>query len=174
MEEKDTIKTSKYNYGVPIPLDEISIDDCEIALNDFADGSVGLKKSLRVMWMHGLKTHSCYHGGKTTFDIAHIVMEENEDIFSYLSEEFLNDERVRINIIDNRQEIKFAGTVPEKEGAMLFLAREIQSGKKKGNGDLILEKIGKPYPNGWVRRLKSYDSNINSTYWGEKVLIKRK
>ena len=43
-----------------------------------------------------LKTHSCYHGGNTTFDIGHIVMEEDEDIFSYLSEEFLNDERIRI------------------------------------------------------------------------------
>ena len=101
-------------------------------------------------------------------------MEEDEDVFSYLSEEFLNDERIRINIIDNMQEVKFSGTVPEKEGALLFLAREIQSGKKKGNHDLIIKKIGEKYPDSWVRRLKSYDSNINSTYWGEKVLIKKK
>ena len=168
------MKNSKYNYGVPIPLDEIPIEDCERALNDFAAGSPALSKCLREMWMHGLKTYSCNPGEKDIFEIGHIVMEENEDIFSYLSEEFLNDERIRIDIIDNRQEIKFSGSIPEKEGAMLFLTREIQSGRKHNNEELILAKIGEPFPTEWVRRLKSYDSNPDSTYWGEKVLIKKK
>ena len=124
--------------------------------------------------MHGLKTFSCNHGERNTFEIGHIVMEEGEDIFSYLSEEFLSDERIRIDIIDNRQEIKFAGSKGEKEGAMLFLTREIQSGRKKNNKELVLKKIGEPFPVEWVRRLKSYDSNPDSTYWTEKVLIKKK
>ena len=128
---EETTNFSKYNYGEHIPLDLIPITDCEKALLDFSAGSPALKKCLRVMWIHGLKTYSCYHGEKNSFDIGHIVMEEGEEVFSYLSDEFLNDERIRIDIIDNKQEIKFAGTNPEKEGAMLFLAREIQKKKKR-------------------------------------------
>ena len=165
---------SKYNYGVAIPLDSIPIEDTERALEEFSDGSNGLNKCLRVMWMNGLKTHSSYPGEKNSFDIGHIVMEENEDIFSYLSQEFLNNERIRIDIVDNRQVIRFAGSSPEKEGALLFLTREIQSGKKKNNSQLILDKIGEPFPDSWVRRLKTHDSNIDSTYWSERVIIKSK
>ena len=173
MKEKEINYFHKYNYGEPIPLDLIPIEECEQALNDFSDGSMALKICLRVLWMHGLKTYSCSHGEGNTFDIGHIVMEEGEDVFSYLSSEFLNDERIRINIINNRQEIKFAGNKGEKEGAMLFFAREIDSGRKKNNKKIIEEKIGESFPIEWIRRLKSYDSNPNSTYWGEKVLIKK-
>lgn len=167
-------KTSKYNYGEPIPLDLIPIEDTELALKEFANGSIGLEKCLRIMWMHGLRTYASYPGGKNTFDIGYIVMEEGEDVFSYLSEEFLNDDRIRIDIVDERQEIKFSGSLGEKEGALLFLAREIDSGRKKDNSELLLKKIGEPYPNGWVRRLRTYQSNIDSTYWSEKVYIKKK
>ena len=171
---EEIIKTSKYNYGVSIPLDSIPIEECERALIDFSNNSLALAKCLRTMWMHGLKTYLSNPGNKNIFDIGHIVMEEGEDIFSYLSEEFLNDERIRIDIIDNRQEIKFAGSIQEKEGALLFLTREIEKGKKKNNTNLVLEKIGEDYPDSWIRRLKSYDSNINSTYWSEKIYIKKK
>ena len=164
---------NNYNYGEDINLDNIPIDDTECALKDFSEGSCGLEKCLRIMWMNGLKTHSCSSGKNNVFDIGYIVMEENEDIFSYLSEEFLNDDRIRIDLMNNLQRIRFAGNNSEKEGAMLFLARDIQSGKKK-NKDIVLEKIGEPFPNFWVRRLKSYDSNANRTYWGEKVIIKSK
>ena len=174
MEDKNVNNTCKYNHGVSIPLDTIPIEDIELALYEFAAGSVGLEKCLREMWMHGLKTHSSYPGSKNSFDVGHIVMEEEEDVFSYLSEEFLNDPRIRIDVVDERQEIKFAGNSPEKEGALLFLTREIQKGKKKNNYALVGEKIGEPYPDGWVRRLRSYTSNIDSTYWGERVLIQRK
>ncbi len=164
---------SKYNYEVHIPLDDIPIEDTEIALLDFASGSNALLICLRIMWMNGLKTYSSNPGEDNSFAIGHIVMEEREDIFCYLSESFLNDERIRINIIDNKQEVKFAGSIGEKEGAMLSLAREIQSGKKYNN-KLVEEKIGEPFPTEWVRRLKNYDSNPDSTYWGEKVYIKKK
>ena len=167
-------KKYKYNCGVSIPLDSIPIEECERALVEFANGSMALAKCLRALWMHGLKTHSCNPGNNSSFDIGHIVMEEGEDVFSYLSEGFINDERIRIDIKDNKQEIKFAGTIGEKEGAMLFLTSEIQSGKKNGNYQLIQEKIGEPFPTEWVRRLKSHYSNPNSTYWSEKVLIKKK
>jgi hypothetical protein len=168
------MKNKKYNIGVHIPLDSIPIEDTELALEEFSAGSLALKKCLREMWMHGLSTYSCNPGEKNTFEIGHITMEEDEDLFCYLSEELLNDEKIRIDIKDNRQIIKFQGTTPEKEGVMLILAREIQSGRKKGINKLVEEKIGEPFPTEWVRRLRSYDSNIESTYWGEKVLIKKK
>ena len=57
---------------------------------------------------------------------------------------------------------------------MLFLARDIQSGKKKNTRELIMKKIGEPYPDSWIRVLKNHDSNINSTYWSGKVYIKEK
>jgi hypothetical protein len=166
--------TSKYNYGEPIPLDLIPNEDLETALEDFSRGSIGLSKCLRVMWMYGLKTHSCNPGNRNSFDIGHITMEEGEDVFSYLSEAFLNDERIRIDLVENKQQIKFAGNAPEKEGALLFLTRDIQSGRKKKTQDLIAEKIGESFPDSWVRRLKTHTDNINSTYWSERVLIKKK
>ena len=174
MKIKETKVKSKYNYGEAIDLDIIPISDTERALFEFSEGSIGLQKCLRIMWINGLKTHSCRSGMTSPFDIARIVMEENEDVFSYLSNDFLNDERIRIDIKDDREIIKLAGNNPEKEGALLFLAREIQSGKKKNNKELILNKIGEPYPDSWIRRLKSHESNIDSTYWSEKIYIKEK
>ena len=167
------ITEKKYDLGEHIDIDIIPIADCERALYEFSQGSNGLSKCLRQMWMHGLKTYSCKSGEKSPFDIGCIVMEENEDIFGYLSESFLNDERIRINIVDDRETIMFSGSTPEKEGAMLSLTREIQSGRKN-NREFIKENIGKPFPESWVRVLKNHESNINSTYWSEKVYIKEK
>ncbi len=169
MEEE---KRRKYNYGESIPLDSIPIDECNEALLEFADDSLGLEKCLRVMWMYGLKTHSCYPGDKNIFDIAYIVMEENEDVFAYLSEDFLNNDGIRINIENNRQVIKFAGNLGEKNSEMLLLAQNILTGRKK-NSELLMEKIGLPFPDSWVRRIQFYDSN-NLMHWSGKVLIKEK
>ena len=168
-------KTNKYDHGVHVSLDSIPIKDIELALSEFADGSRALLICLRELWIHGIKTYSSCHGENNSFAIGHIVVEEEEDIFSYLSVDLLeNDDRIRIDEIDNRQVIKFAGTTPEKEGAMLRIAKEIQTGIKKGNEKAIEENIGKPFPTEWVRKLKSYTSNPESTYWSEKVYIKKK
>jgi hypothetical protein len=72
-------------------------------------------------------------------------MEENEDIFAYLSEDFLNNDGIRINIENNRQVIKFAGNLGEKNSEMLLLAQNILTGRKK-NSELLMEKIGLPFP----------------------------
>jgi len=85
----------------------------------------------------------------------------------------LNDDRIRIDIVDDKETIFFAGSTAEKEGAMLFLTRDLQSGRKN-NRDLVIKKIGEPFPDSWVRVLKNHDSNINSTYWSGKVYIKEK
>ena len=164
----------KYNIGKHIDLDLIPNEDIEQALEEFSQGSFALKICLRVMWINNLKTYSCNPGRKSAFEIGHIVMEEGEDVFCYLSEKFLNDEKIRIDIKDNRQEIMFSGIQPEKEGVMLLLAREIQNGKKRGTSKLIEENIGVPFPTEWVRRLKTRDYNVDSFYWGEKVYIKSK
>ena len=163
----------KYNCGVHIDLNKIPLEDLERAIDDFSQGSNGLSKCLRQMWICGLKTYSCNPGEQSPFDIGRIVMEKNIDVFCYLSEKFLNNDSIRIDIIDDREAILFSGSTPEKEGAMLMLTREIQNGRKN-NKNIVKEKIGEPYPDSWVRVLRNYESNINSTYWGEKVYIKRK
>ena len=173
MSDNEMNNIGKYNYGESIDMDTIPISDTIIALHDFASGSRGLEICLRTMWMHGLKTHSCYPGNNNVFDIAYIVMAENEDVFSYLSDEFLNNDDIRINIEDNRQVIKFAGNQGEKSSGMILLAQNILTGKKK-NSDLVLEKIGEPFPTGWVRRIQFYDSNPELMHWSSKVLLKKK
>ena len=164
----------KFNLGKHISLDDIPLEECEMALLEFADGSLGLEKCLRLMWINGLRTYCCSHGEEHNYDIGHIVMDDNEDVFSYLSEEILNDNRIRIDIVDGRQEIKFAGTPQEKEGAMLFLARELQRGKKKHNYDLVRERIGEPFIGQWIRVLRTYDYNPESAHWAGTVYIKKK
>ena len=173
MSDNEMNEKGKYNYGEPIPLDSIPISDTNIALHDFAGGSRGLEICLRVMWMHGLKTYSCYPGNKDIFDIAYIVMEENEDVFSYLSEEFLNDEGIRIDIVDNREVIRFSGNIGEKDSEMILLAQNILTGKKK-NSHLLQDKIGLPFPDSWVRVIQFYDSNKDLMHWSKKVFIKKK
>lgn len=167
-------KTNKYDFDKHIPLDTVQIEDLELFVTTISRGSVGMMKCIREMFIHGLKTYSCYPGSKNSFDIGYIKMEEDEDIFAYLSEPFIFDPRIRIDEVDGMQRIRFAGNKPEKEGALLFLTREIQRGIVKGNEEAIKKKLGEPYPDGWVRRLKSYAGNVNSTYWSERVLIQKK
>ncbi len=173
MNDNEREKIGKYNYGEPIDLDTIPIPDTNIALLDFAAGSRGLEICLRTMWQYGLKTHSCYPGNNSVFDIAYIVMAEGEDVFAYLSEEFLNDEGIRIDIEDNRQIIKFSGNLGEKNSEMILLAQNIITGRKK-NSDLLTSKIGEPFPSGWVRKIQFYDSNPELMHWSSKVLLKKK
>ena len=174
MSDEEMVKKSKYNYGEPIPLDSIPISDTEEALRDFANGSRGLEICLRVLWMLGLKTYASYPGNRNTFDIAYIVMEEEEDVFSYLSDEFLNHDNIRIDIVDNRQIIKFSGNDGEKNSEMILLAQNIMKRKRYNNSLLVQEKIGLPFPDGWVRKIQFYDSNPNLLHWSSKVFIKQK
>lgn len=172
--ELKTFNSIKYNNGVHINLDDIPIADLEIALHDFSEDSNGLEKSLRALWMNGIKTYSCRSGRNDPFAIGHITFEEGEDAFSYFSEALVRDPRVRISVLNERQMIEFAGRNSEKEWALLFIARDILTGKKK-NKEAIEEELNKPYPKGeWVRVLKSHEGNAKSTYWGPKVYIEEK
>ena len=171
MEKDKEFKETKYSFRGPINLDTIPNDDIGIALVEFSKGSAGLALCLRVLWQYGLKTYASYPGNSNVFDIAYIVMEENEDIFSFLSKDFLNNNGIRINVIDNRQVVYFLGNKGEKSSEMIMLAQNILSGRKN-NTKLIEERIGEAFPTGWIRRLKTYESNENCTYWSGKVYIK--
>lgn len=170
MENEVELKTKYSNRG-PIDLDTIPIDDTNLALVEFSKGSAGLMLCLRVMWQNGLKTYASYPGNSNVFDIAYIIMAENEDVFGYLNEEFLNNNGIRIDIKDNHQVVYFLGNEGEKSSEMILLVQNILSGRKK-NDLLLQEKIGEDFPTGWIRRLKTYDSNENCTYWSGKVYIK--
>ena len=56
---------------------------------------------------------------------------------------------------------------------MILLAQNILTGKKN-NSSLLLEKIGLPFPDGWVRRIQFYDSNPDLMHWSSKVFLKKK
>ncbi len=174
MEDKEVFEETKYSNKGHIDLDDIPISDTFLALKEFSQGSRGLEICLRIMWQHGLNTYSSYPGSNNVFDIGYIVMEENEDIFCYLSEKVLQrGNGIIIGIIDNRKVINFIGSKGEKSSEIIFLAQDILTGKKY-NYKLIEEKLEEQLPDSWIRRLKTYDSNKNSIYWGEKVYIKRK
>ena len=170
--EKEMIKETKYSNRGPINMDDIPISDTNLALVEFSKGSNGLAICLRVMWQHGLKTYASYPGSNNVFDIGYIIMAEDEDVFSYLSEDVLRPgSGIFIDVIDNRQRIKFIGNEGEKSSEMISIAQSIISGKKS-NSKLVEEKIGEQLPTGWVRRLKTYAWNEECTYWSGKVYIK--
>ncbi len=173
MKNKEVFEENKYSNKGHIDLDDIPISDTLKALGDFSNGSRGLEICLRIMWQHGLKTYSCYPGDRDVFDIGYIVMAEDEDVFSYLSEKLLSDESIRIDIENERQVIKFLGSWGEKNSVMVNLAQDILTGKKN-NSSLISSKIGQPLPTSWVRKLQMYSHNNDEMHWGGKVLMKRK
>lgn len=151
------IKTKYSNRG-PIKMDLIPIEDTEIALQEFSEGSVSLEKCLRAMWQRNLKTHSCFANVDEHYDIAHITMEEKVDLFSYLSPILLDDDMVQIDFEGDRQTIRFAGSKARIESSILNLIRDIQKGKKR-NGEQLKEKIGKPFPEEWLNEYNSYYHN---------------
>ena len=140
---------SKYNQGPIIKLDDIPKDELGQALNDFAEGSLGLKKCLSVMWKNDLKTLACCAGNENSFEEAYILMDENNDVFSYLSDEILLSDMVSISCDErNRQLIVFVGPTIYKEQYFNILANDILSGIKH-NKQNLKNKIGKPLPQEW-------------------------
>lgn len=162
MVEEKNLKESKYSNKGPIDLDSIPIADTNLAIMEFGEGSISLTKCLRAMWMRGLKTHSCNAKCEEPYNIAHITMKENIDLFSFLSPVILEDEMVQIDIVEDRQTIRFAGTKARIEGAILSLIRDIQSGRKK-NRKQLEEKIGVPFPEEWLQEYETYKNKNNGT-----------
>ena len=144
MIEKMNNYESRYFSKGSINLNTIPTEDCELALMAFSGESIGLIKCLRAMWQRNLKTHSCHVDYNNPQDIAYIKMEKNIDIFSYLSERILTDDMIQINYVDEKEIIIFSGTRERIEGALLALARDIQTGRKH-NIELLKEKLYKPF-----------------------------
>ena len=147
------VKTKYSNKG-PVKMDDIPISDTELALQEFSEGSVSLEKCLRAMWQRNLKTHACFADVEEEYDIAYITMQENIDLFSYLSPVIIDDDMIQIDLEGDRQTIRFAGNKPRIEAAILNLIRDIQKGKKR-NGEQIKKKIGKPFPEEWVKEYEA-------------------
>ena len=148
----------KYSHRGSISWDDIPIEDLEIALVVFGEGSIGMQKCLRAMLQRNLKTHSCYANIVDDYDIAYIIMEEHKNLFGYLSEVLLKDDLVQIYYEGDRQVIRFAGNKAKIESSLLALARDIQSGKKN-NSELLKSKIYKPFPIDWYKEYQSSENN---------------
>ena len=172
MENEKINEKTKYSHRGPIDMNTIPIADTNWAIFEFANGSNGLEKSLRAMWQRNLKTHACSAGSDSPYDIAYITMQEDVDIFSYLSTTTLNDDLIEIDYEDNRETIRFAGSKGIREGAILQFVRDIESGKKK-NSDLVEEKIGKPFNEEWLREAQYYFIHKTIEEAAPKKLIKK-
>lgn len=153
MIEKNTKNESKYSNRGPVYLGSIPIEDTNLALMEFSEGSVSMEKCLRVMWQRNLKTYACHVKNDDPYDISYIIMEEKIDLFCYLSPIIIYDNLVQLDYIDTKQIIRFAGSKPHIEGTIISLIRDILSGKKN-NRKLVEEKIGKPFPDEWIDKSK--------------------
>lgn len=143
-------KNLKFNHVAPIDLDTIPLDEREMALKEFAEGSLGLEKCLRIMWENGLKTYASCAGDNDEYDIGYISMAEGVDVFSFLSNDLLSNDMIKLELIDNRQVISFGGPQKTKDELMQKVAEEISQGKKE-NSELIKNKLDKPLNANWEK-----------------------
>ena len=140
---------SKYNQGPIIPLETIPKEELAQAMEDFSDGSEGLKACLGMMWSHHLKTQACASGREDSFEEAYILMDSGADLFSYLSDDVIQNETVALSCDkENRQCITIVGPLLNKNFIFFRLAKDIASGKKQ-NGALLQKKVGKELPMEW-------------------------
>ena len=141
---------SKYNNGPMVKLDSIPRNEIDKALDEFSEGSEGLRFCLSIMWSNGLRTAACCSGHESSFQEAYILMDDNVDIYSYLSDELLTSDMVSISLNkDNNQAIHFVGTRKNKEHFFFTLAKDIATGKKQ-NANLVRNKIGRPINQEWL------------------------
>lgn len=173
MESKAIIKVSKYSKRYDIDLNSLSLGEIDQLLNDISDESIGLCKCLRSMLTSGLVMQSFGTGKGSIAGVGYISMAEGEDIFSYLSEEFINSGIVQLIVVGGIERIDFVGSDGEKERMMLLLSRDIQTGRKS-NRQLIEKKLNQPFSMNWVRRLEQHEGIQKDGTWGERVQIMSK
>lgn len=155
--EYEENQNTKYNHVAPIDLNTIPNPEKEQALKEFAEGSLGLEKCLRVMWDNNLKTHACCAGEHDDYTIAYIAMSEGIDIFSFLSEELLSNDMIALKFekIENRQTLYFGGTKELKDKLMEKVANDILTGRKQNNA-IVQNKIGKELNSEWSKEGRIY------------------
>ena len=127
-----------YNYGQPISIDNLNKDDWIQAATDFSEGLDSLKQLLLCMWENGIKTFACckgYHyinnSQNGPLDILYpteIVLQQNNDVFSYLSEEIINSPYVKLGFEFEKQLIYIYGE--KRDEILQKIIKDILSGKK--------------------------------------------
>ena len=155
-QREKTIKRKNYNIKFVVPLSTIPLEDRNKALKDFAEGSFGLKQCLGTMWMKGLNTIACCPGRHGSYNSGYITMEPGVDLFSYLSNETLENGMVKLWISYGRHVVGFAGTRKKRERILLQLQQDIISGKKD-NSEEVFEKLCQNYPTSYLVKKKQQE-----------------
>ena len=132
---------SKYNKVYPIELSSIPDSEKELALTEFSEGLEELKLCLKVLWDNGLETKACCAGNHNDGGHAYIAMEEEVDLFEYLSPLILEDDNIRIEYFNGMQIIRFYGDSEQTKQEMLSLAECILTGPKDNKKDVRKKMI---------------------------------
>ena len=158
---------NKYNISVPIDIDTLTPEAREEAVVEFAEGLIGLERCLRSMWQAGLKTCGCCAGTHKPYESAYIMMERKVDLFSYLSEETLNEEMLRIERYGKIEIIRVAGDENTKNEVLLKVSKDVLSGKKN-NIELVNVKLKQDLPGWWLNEKYAYKREQARKNWKEK------
>ncbi len=164
---------NKYNISVPLDLDDLTELDKELAVVEFAEGLTGLEVCLRAMWKAGLKTSACCAGNHSPYESAYIMMDKKVDLFSYLSEESLNDEMLKLEKSGKYQVIRVAGGEEKKNEVLIRISSDILSGKKD-NTDQVQEKLRKSFPTWWLNEKFEYKRQQTRKVWQEQKTLRLK
>lgn len=157
----------KYNISVPIDINDLSKEEKEEAVKEFAEGLIGLETCLRTMWETGLNTSACCAGTHNPYESAYIMMERKVDLFSYLSEETLKEEMLKLECFGKIEIIRVAGNIDKKNEILLKVANDLLSGKKD-NKELVTEKLKQDFPLWWTSEKHAYKKEIARREWQEK------
>ena len=164
---------NKYNISIPLDLDDLTDEDKELAVVEFAEGLPGLERCLRTMWKAGLKTSACCAGNHEPYESAYIMMDRKVDIFSYLSEESLNEEMLKLEVSGKYQVIRVAGDEDKKNEVLVRIASDVLSGKKD-NKEQVKEKLKKSFPTWWLNEKFEYKRQKASKAWQEQKTLRLK
>lgn len=114
---------------------------------EFSEGSKELERCLKTLWDNELYTAACCKGHlmgerdfKSLYLYAYIAMDENIELFKYLSHHLILDPCVLLHKFNNNECIYFYGENKYKNIELLTI--DILSGVKD-NTDILLDKVNK-------------------------------
>lgn len=115
---------------------------------EFSEGSIELERCLITLWNHELYTKACCKGHlmgekdfKFLYHYAYIAMEENIQLFKYLSDELIINPYILLYCFNNQECIYFYGDNKYKN--IELLTRDILNGVKNNN-ELLNDKVNVP------------------------------
>lgn len=140
-------ENGSYNYGKPVlGIENFPLEERNEALHDFAEGSEKLENCLQVLWDKGLRTIACCKGAHLSSKTgmiendSYIAFDSGVDIFSYLSIEFINNEYISLEEVNQHQVIRYYGK--NKKDMAEMLVYDVLSGKKLNN-EALKNKVNK-------------------------------